>query len=52
VEVAELLARAEAADAEPLPEGLDIPEELARHEAGLPPFSALALVRAEGRRPS
>ena len=35
VEVAELLARAEAADAEPLPEGLDIPEELARREARL-----------------
>jgi hypothetical protein len=29
-EVAELLARAEAADAEPLPDGLNIPEELAR----------------------
>jgi len=35
VEVAELLARAEAVDAEPLPEGLDIPEELARREARL-----------------
>ncbi|MGH8513402.1 MAG: IS1182 family transposase, partial [Gammaproteobacteria bacterium] len=35
VEVVELLARAEAADAEPLPEGLDIPEELARREARL-----------------
>jgi transposase len=31
-EVKELLARAEAADAEPLPEGLDIPEELARRD--------------------
>ena len=35
VEVAELLARAEAADAEPLPEGLKLPEELARREARL-----------------
>jgi transposase len=35
VEVAELLARAEAADAEPLPEGLNLPEELARREARL-----------------
>jgi transposase len=34
-EVGELLARAEAADAEPLPEGLDIPEELARRESRL-----------------
>ncbi|MGH8656742.1 MAG: IS1182 family transposase [Gammaproteobacteria bacterium] len=34
-EVKELLARAEAADAEPLPEGLNIPEELARREARL-----------------
>jgi transposase len=34
-EVAELLARAEAADAEPLPEGLNLPEELARREARL-----------------
>ncbi|MGH8513673.1 MAG: transposase, partial [Gammaproteobacteria bacterium] len=33
LEVAELLARAEAADAEPLPEGLNLPEELARREA-------------------
>ncbi|MDQ3773207.1 MAG: hypothetical protein M3461_01920, partial [Pseudomonadota bacterium] len=32
---AELLARAEAADAEPLPEGLNLPEELARREARL-----------------
>ena len=31
-EVKELLARAEAADQEPLPEGLSIPEELARRE--------------------
>ena len=31
-EVKELLARAEAADAEPLPAGLDIPAELARRE--------------------
>ncbi len=29
MEVAELLARAEGADAEPLPEGLNLPEELA-----------------------
>jgi transposase len=34
-EVKELLSRAEAADAEPLPEGLDIPEELMRREARL-----------------
>jgi transposase len=34
-EVKELLARAEAADAEPLPEGLDIPEELVRRETRL-----------------
>jgi transposase len=34
-EVNELLSRAEAADAEPLPEGLDIPEELVRREARL-----------------
>ena len=34
-EVKELLARAEAADAEPLLEGLNIPEELARREARL-----------------
>ena len=44
VEVAELLARAEAADAEPLPEGLDIPEELARREARL---KAIAEAKAE-----
>ncbi len=31
-EVKELLARAEAADCEPLPEGLSIPQELARRE--------------------
>ena len=34
-EVAELLARAEAADTELLPEGLNLPEELARREARL-----------------
>jgi transposase len=34
-EVKELLARAERADAEPLPEGLNIPEELARREVRL-----------------
>lgn len=34
-EVEELLARAEAADAEPLPEGLSIPEELSRREERL-----------------
>jgi transposase len=34
-EVKEMLARAEAADAEPLPEGLSIPEELARREERL-----------------
>ena len=34
-EVEELLARAEAADQEPLPEGLSIPEELSRREERL-----------------
>jgi len=34
-EVKEMLARAEAADAEPLPEGLSIPEELSRREERL-----------------
>ena len=34
-EVKEMLARAEAADQEPLPEGVSIPEELARREARL-----------------
>jgi transposase len=34
-EVQELLARAESADAEPLPQGLDIPAELQRREARL-----------------
>jgi len=34
-EVRQLLARAEAADQEPLPEGLSIPEELVRREARL-----------------
>ena len=34
-EVKELLARAEAADQEPLPEGLNIPEELSRREERL-----------------
>ena len=34
-EVQELLARAAAADREPLPEGLDIPSELARRDARL-----------------
>ena len=34
-EVKEMLARAEAADQEPLPEGLSIPEELARREERL-----------------
>ena len=34
-EVKELLARAEAADQQPLPEGLSIPEELARREQRL-----------------
>jgi hypothetical protein len=34
-EVKELLARAEADDAEPLPEGLNIPQELALHETRL-----------------
>jgi Transposase DDE domain len=35
LEMGELLARAEAADAEPLPEGLNLPEELARREERL-----------------
>ncbi len=35
VEVAELLARTEVADTEPLSEGLNLPEELARREARL-----------------
>ena len=43
-EVKELLARAEAADAEPLAEGLNIPEELARREARL---QAIAQAKAE-----
>ena len=34
-EVKELLARAEAADREPLPKGMSLPEELARREARL-----------------
>ena len=34
-EVKELLARAEAADCEPLPEGLSLPEEIARREERL-----------------
>jgi transposase len=43
-EVKELLARAEGADTEALPEGLDIPEELARREARL---LAIAAAKAE-----
>ena len=43
-EVEELLARAESADTEALPEGLDIPEELARREARL---QAIAAAKAE-----
>jgi len=43
-EVKELLARAERADTEALPEGLDIPEELARREARL---AAIAQAKAE-----
>lgn len=43
-EVKALLARAESADTEPLPEGLDIPEELARREARL---QAIAQAKAE-----
>jgi transposase len=35
VEVKEVLARAEAADQEPLPEGLNLPEELSRREERL-----------------
>ena len=43
-EVQELLARAENADLEPLPEGLNIPEELARREVRL---QAIAQAKAE-----
>ena len=43
-EVKELLGRAEAADAEALPEGLNIPEELMRREARL---QAIAQAKAE-----
>jgi transposase len=43
-EVQELLARADSADAQALPEGLDIPEELARREARL---QAIAAAKAE-----
>jgi transposase len=43
-EVQELLARAEAADAEPLPEGLNIPEELVRRETRL---QAIAEAKAQ-----
>jgi transposase len=43
-EVKELLARAESADTEALPEGLDIPQELARREARL---QAIAQAKAE-----
>ena len=43
-EVKALLAQAESADAEPLPEGLDIPAELARREARL---QAIAEAKAE-----
>jgi transposase len=43
-EVHALLARAQAADREPLPEGLNIPEELARRETRL---NAIAQAKAE-----
>ena len=43
-EVKELLARAQSADTEALPEGLDIPEELARREARL---QAITQAKAE-----
>ena len=43
-QVKELLARAEAADAEPLPEGLDVPEELARRDGRL---QAIRAAKAE-----
>jgi len=43
-EVEELLARAAAADAEPLPPGVDIPEELARRDARL---QAIRAAKAE-----
>lgn len=46
-EVSELMARAEAADSEPLPEGLNIPEELARREARL---EAIRAAKAEIER--
>ena len=44
VEVSELLAGAEAADEEPLPAGLNIPEELARREERL---AAIGAAKAE-----
>lgn len=43
-EVEELLARAEAADTEPLPKGMDVPEELARREDRL---EAIRAAKAE-----
>lgn len=46
-EVRELLARAETADSEPLPEGLNIPEELVRREARL---EAIRAAKAEIER--
>jgi transposase len=46
-EVRELLARAEAVDNEPLPEGLNIPAELARREARL---EAIRAAKAEIER--
>ena len=49
-EVQELLARAEAADAEPLLEGLNIPEELARRETRLQAIAeAKAQIEARAR---
>jgi transposase len=48
-EVKELLARAEAADQEPLPEGLSIPEELSRREERLAAIrQAKAQIEARG----
>lgn len=48
-EVKELLARAQAADQEPLPEGLSIPEELKRREARLAAIGqAKAQIEAAG----
>ena len=52
-EVKQLLARAEAADHEPLPEGLSIPAELARREERLAAIrQAKAQIEVRGPRPA